>query len=133
MLHTLRSLSLGTRTLLMVLLVLGALLRSGMTLATELHAAEHQIHSVQLDRGHDPGHQHGHAHDEHGMPVAAESGHDQGEGLHGLLHQCSGLHFAVLFVMCSLASAPAISPLSFFTPDIFLSAPRASPFRPPIA
>lgn len=129
MLHTLRTLSLSTRTLLMVLLVLGALLRSGITLAAELHAAEHQIHSVQLD----PDHKHGHAHDEHGAPVAAESGQEQNEGLHGLLHQCSGLHFAVLFVMGSVASAPAVSPPYFFTPDVFASAPPATPFRPPIA
>ncbi len=129
MLHALRHMSVSTRTALLVFLVLGALLRSGITLAAELHALGHQTHAMALD------HAYGHEHEEHEhkAPASGESGHDNAEAFHGLLHQCSGVHFAALFAVDSALTLPAVAPMYFFKPDDFASASLATPFRPPIA
>lgn len=137
MLHTLRTLSFSTRTTLMVLLVLGALLRSGIALAADLHALGHQSHAVQHEHASGVGHEHGHidesAHSQHEMPPADGKTAEFADAFHGLLHQCSGVHYAALFALCVELTAPVASPSYFSKPDDFSSASLATPFRPPIA
>jgi hypothetical protein len=127
MLHTLRTLPLSARTILMVLLVLGALLRSGLWLLGELHAAEHQVHAALAD--------HDHTHDGNDVPESgvAEAAQDHTKGGHGLLHQSSGASFDVFFAMeLGIPKLPSIRP-SPPRPDDFASAHLVTPFRPPIA
>lgn len=133
MLNSLRSLSFSTRTLLMVLLVLGTLLRSGIALAGELHAVEHQVQAALSDNGSDHGHDHVASAVFDFEESPQEKGSERAKGLHALLHQCCGVSLAVVFEPDALTSVPAVSPPSFYKPDDFSSAFLATPFRPPIA
>lgn len=110
----------------MVLLVLGALLRSGLALAGELHATEHQVHASMAD--------HDHTHDGDDVPAAGEGAvQDHAQGLHGLLHHGTGAMFDLFFALewftPSLRGEP---PSAVGVPDFSPEHPT-TPFRPPIA
>lgn len=123
MLNTLRTLPSTTRTLLMVFLVLGALLRSGLWLLGEVHATEHQLQDAVAQQLQGAGE----------SPAPAEAVEEHAQASHGLLHLTCGASldacFALELVVPRLPGTAPVPPLS----GAFASAPLLNPFRPPIA
>lgn len=119
------------RTVLLVLLALGVVVKPTLAALGELHDAEHAVQAIAHGHYHD----HDHGHDGDPSPHPPQPGDlDHAQGAHGLLHVLSTVSVALPDTIARLAAAPtAALPL----PDI--EAPRlpgdapSLPFRPSIA
>lgn len=128
MVRALRTLPLPVRAALLALLVLGTMLRTGLQLVGEVHAAEHDLHAAATE--------HGHTHGPEGdQPLSPQPGQpSHGEGTHALMHQAGGVAFAdVTFAVDLVASAPGADAPAWYRPVALAASHPATPFRPPIA